>query len=168
MEGTTKIKDLNPYSRRVNVLGKVVEVGQPKEITTRFGEGKSVTVVIVGDETGKITLSLWGDQVSKVANGKTLYIDNGYISLVRGHMRLNVGKYGNLNDSEETIDELNNDLDMSEKVHESNYRRSGPGNSGSGGSGGFRRGGGGSYRRGGFNQSNSGNRDGGDNEEREF
>ncbi|MHB1493557.1 MAG: single-stranded DNA-binding protein [Thermoplasmataceae archaeon] len=168
MEGTTKIKDLNPYSRRVNVLGKVIEVGQPKEITTRFGEGKSVTEVIVGDETGKITLSLWGDQVSKVANGKTLYIDNGYISLVRGHMRLNVGKYGNLNDSEETIDELNNDLDMSEKVHESNYRRSGPGNSGSGSGGGFRRSGGGSYRRGGFNQSNSGNRDGGDNEDREF
>ncbi|EQB67222.1 MAG: single-stranded DNA-binding protein [Thermoplasmataceae archaeon] len=166
MEGTTKIKDLNPYSRRVNVLGKVVEVGQPKEITTRFGEGKSVTEVVIGDETGKITLSLWGDQVSKVESGKTLYIDNGYISLVRGHMRLNVGKYGNLNDSEEAIEELNTELDMSEKVHESNYRRSGPG---SGSSGGFRRGGsgGGSYRRGGFNQ-NSGNRDNGDNEDREF
>ncbi len=166
MEGTTKIKDLNPYSRRVNVLGKVVEVGQPKEITTRFGEGKSVTEVVIGDETGKITLSLWGDQVSKVESGKILYIDNGYISLVRGHMRLNVGKYGNLNDSEEAIEELNTELDMSEKVHESNYRRSGPG---SGSSGGFRRGGsgGGSYRRGGFNQ-NSGNRDNGDNEDREF
>jgi Single-stranded DNA-binding replication protein A (RPA), large (70 kD) subunit and related ssDNA-binding proteins len=166
MEGTTKIKDVNPYSRRVNVLGKVVEVGQPKEITTRFGEGKSVTEVVIGDETGKITLSLWGDQVSKVESGKTLYIDNGYISLVRGHMRLNVGKYGNLNDSEEAIEELNTELDMSEKVHESNYRRSGPG---SGSSGGFRRGGsgGGSYRRGGFNQ-NSGNRDNGDNEDREF
>ncbi len=166
MEGTTKIKDLNPYSRRVNVLGKVVEVGQPKEITTRFGEGKSVTEVVIGDETGKITLSLWGDQVSKVESGKTLYIDNGYISLVRGHMRLNVGKYGNLNDSEEAIEELNTELDMSEKVHESNYRRSGPG---SGSSGGFRRGGsgGGSYRRGGFNQ-NSGNRDNGDNEDRDF
>lgn len=166
MEGTTKIKDLNPYSRRVNVLGKVVEVGQPKEITTRFGEGKSVTEVVIGDETGKITLSLWGDQVSKVESGKTLYIDNGYISLVRGHMRLNVGKYGNLNDTEEAIEELNTELDMSEKVHESNYRRSGPG---SGSSGGFRRGGsgGGSYRRGGFNQ-NSGNRDNGDNEDREF
>ena len=166
MEGTTKIKDLNPYSRRVNVLGKVVEVGQPKEITTRFGEGKSVTEVVIGDETGKITLSLWGDQVSKVESGKILYIDNGYISLVRGHMRLNVGKYGNLNDTEEAIEELNTELDMSEKVHESNYRRSGPG---SGSSGGFRRGGsgGGSYRRGGFNQ-NSGNRDNGDNEDREF
>ncbi len=133
MEGITKIKELTPESRRVNVLAKVVEIGEPKEINTRFGETKSVTEVVIGDETGKIRLSLWGEQAANVKDGSTLHIDNGYISLVRGQMRLNVGKYGNLNESEETVSEVNEDLDMSEKVYENtNFRRGG---------GNFRRGG---------------------------
>ncbi len=42
MEETTKIKDLTPESRRVNVLAKVVSKGEPKQIQTRFGENKQV------------------------------------------------------------------------------------------------------------------------------
>ncbi|MCL6014577.1 MAG: single-stranded DNA-binding protein [Candidatus Thermoplasmatota archaeon] len=137
MEGITKIKDLTPESRRVNVLAKVIEIGEPKEINTRFGESKSVTEVVVGDDTGKIKLSLWGEQAASVKDGSTLHVDNGYISLVRGQMRLNVGKYGNLNESEETVEEVNSENDMSEKVYENtNFRRGGTG-------GGFRRNGGG-------------------------
>ncbi|MCL4323663.1 MAG: single-stranded DNA-binding protein [Candidatus Thermoplasmatota archaeon] len=133
MEGITKIKDLTPESRRVNVLAKVIEIGEPKEINTRFGESKSVTEVVVGDDTGKIKLSLWGEQASSVKDGSTLHVDNGYISLVRGQMRLNVGKYGNLNESEEAVEEVNSENDMSEKVYENtNFRRGGSG-------GGFRR-----------------------------
>ncbi len=144
MEGTTKIKDLTPSSRRVNVLGKVVSVSEPKEIQTRFGESKSVTEVTLADETGKVTLSLWGDQANQVSDGKTIYIDNGYISLVRGHMRLNVGKYGSLSDGTEEVSEVNDSLDMSEKEYENEYRRFG----GSRG-GGFRRGSGDYNRNGG-------------------
>ena len=122
MDGITKIKDLNPESRRVNVLGKVISVGEPRSIQTRFGEEKSVTEVYIGDETGKIILSLWGEQANQAANGQTLQIDNGYISLVRGHMRLNVGKYGSMKQSEEEVSEVNESLDLSEKEHESTYR----------------------------------------------
>ncbi|MGP6219930.1 single-stranded DNA-binding protein [Caldiplasma sukawensis] len=123
MEGITKIKDLTPESRRVNVLAKVVEIGEPKEINTKFGETKSVTEVVIGDETGKIRLSLWGDQVNSVKHGATLNIDNGYISLVRGQMRLNVGKYGSMKESEEVLDAVNDELDMSEKVYENTFNR---------------------------------------------
>ena len=139
MEGTTKIKDLTPSSRRVNVLGKVVSISEPKEIQTRYGEGKSVTEVVLADDTGKIILSLWGDQAQQVADGKTIYIDNGYISLVRGHMRLNVGKYGSMSEGTEEVSNLNESLDMSEKEYENEYRRFG-GSRGSGGGGGYRRG----------------------------
>ncbi|MGC8515076.1 MAG: single-stranded DNA-binding protein [Thermoplasmata archaeon] len=140
MEGTTKIKDLTPSSRRVNVLGKVVSISEPKEIQTRYGEGKSVTEVVLADDTGKIILSLWGDQAQQVADGKTIYIDNGYISLVRGHMRLNVGKYGSMSEGTEEVSEVNESLDMSEKEYENEYRRFG-GSRGSGsGGGGYRRG----------------------------
>ncbi len=142
MEGATKIKDLNPSSRRVNVLGKVLSIGEKKAITTKFGEEKTVTEVIIADDTGKITLSLWGEQADKAKDGEVLYIDNGYVSLVRGHMRLNVGKYGALNTSSEDVGEINDSIDMSEKEHENQfrgYRRfGGDGGGGNRRSGGFR------------------------------
>ncbi len=120
MDEITKIKDLTPSSRRVNVVGKVVVLGEPKEIKTRFGEDKSVTEVTVADDTGKITLTLWDDQTKDIRDGEVLKIDNGYISLLRGHMRLNVGKYGSMAESEEDI-EPNEELDMSEKEYEYQY-----------------------------------------------
>ncbi|WP_298409003.1 single-stranded DNA-binding protein [Ferroplasma sp.] len=120
MDEITKIKDLTPSSRRVNVIGKVVVLGEPKEIKTRFGEDKSVSEVVVADDTGKITLTLWDDQVKDIRDGETLKIDNGYISLLRGHMRLNVGKYGSMAEAEEGI-EPNEELDMSEKEYEYQY-----------------------------------------------
>lgn len=123
MEETTKIKDLTPESRRVNVLAKVVSIGEPKQIQTRFGEEKSVTEVYVGDDTGKIILSLWGEQAEQATDDKSIFIENGYISLVRGHMRLNVGKYGSLKAAEEEVSELNEELDMSEAEHENTYRK---------------------------------------------
>ncbi|MCL4334626.1 MAG: single-stranded DNA-binding protein [Candidatus Thermoplasmatota archaeon] len=154
MEGTTKIKDLTPSSRRVNVLGKVVSIGEPKNIQTRMGEEKQVTEVVVGDETGKITLSLWGDQVDHAKQGETLYIDNGYITLVKGHMRLNVGKYGAISKGEEEVAEVNEQVDMSEKEYENRYRRYG------GGGGSYRRYGGSSRGYGGRgNQDNQGDSD---------
>ncbi|MCL5668401.1 MAG: single-stranded DNA-binding protein, partial [Candidatus Thermoplasmatota archaeon] len=66
----------------------------------------------------------------------------GYVSLVRGHMRLNVGKYGTLSEGTEEVPSTNEELDMSEKEYENQYR--------SGSGGGFRggsSGGSGSYRR---------------------
>ncbi len=95
-----------------------MNVGEPKVIQTRFGEEKSVTEVVIADDTGKITLSLWGDQASQASQGQTIYIDNGYITLVKGHMRLNVGKYGSIKEGPEAVDEVNEELDMSEKEYE--------------------------------------------------
>ncbi len=138
MDEITKIKDLTPSSRRVNVVGKVVVLGEPKEIKTRFGEDKAVTEVTVADDTGKIILTLWDDQTKDIKDGEVLKIDNGYISLLRGHMRLNVGKYGSMSESEEDI-EPNEELDMSEKEYEYQYNNYGRNNNRNGGNGGNRR-----------------------------
>ena len=122
MEGEiTKIRDLKPDDKRVNVLAKVVHKSEPKEITTRYGETKHVTEAVVGDETGVITMSLWDEQADLVEEGSTILVDNGYISLVRGHMRLNVGKYGSIKESEESVEEVNEELDRSAEEHERRY-----------------------------------------------
>jgi replication factor A1 len=131
----------------VNVLAKVVNVGEPKEVMGKFGDPRKVCEAVVGDDTATIILSLWNEQIGSIAKDEIILVDNGYVSLVRGHMRLNVGRYGNLSKSTEAIAEVNQTLDMSQQEFESERRSFGGGgyrDRGGGGGGGYGGGGGGS------------------------
>lgn len=128
MEKTlTKVKDLTPESKQVNVLAKVVGLSEEREITSRFGEARKLVEATVGDETGTVLLTLWNDQIGQVTKDVTILVDNGYVSLVRGHIRLNVGKYGSFQKSETPIDNVNTSLDVSavEYEREPRYRSGG-------------------------------------------
>ncbi len=141
----TKVRDLTPNSKQVNVLSKVLSVGEPKEVMGKFGDPRKVCEAVVGDDSAVITLSLWNEQIGTIAKDEVILVDNGYVSLVRGHMRLNVGRYGNLSKSTEAIGEVNSSLDMSQQEFESERRSYGGGfrDRGSGGYGGRYSGGGG-------------------------
>ena len=148
----TKVRDLTPNSKQVNVLAKVVNIGEPKEVMGKFGDPRKVCEAVVGDDTATIILSLWNEQIGSITKDEIVLIDNGYVSLVRGHMRLNVGRYGNLSKSTEAIPEVNQTLDMSQQEFESERRSFGGGgyrDRGSGGGYGGGGGGGGRYGGGG-------------------
>jgi len=127
-----KIKDLTPQSKRVDVSAKCLEVSEPKDIPGKYGNSRKVAEATVADETGAIVLSLWDNQIGTIAKDDVLEIKNGYVSLVRGHMRLNVGKYGSLGKSEKAI-EASTALNMSDKEYEQERRRFGGGGGGGGG-----------------------------------
>jgi replication factor A1 len=140
----TKVRDLTPNSKQVNVLAKVMNVGEPKEVMGKFGDPRKVCEAVVGDDTATITLSLWNEQIGTITKDDVILVDNGYVSLVRGHMRLNVGRYGNLSKSTEPLGEINQSLDMSQQEFESERRSFGGGGyRDRGGYGGGRYGGGG-------------------------
>jgi len=143
----TKVRDLTPNSKQVNVLAKVLSVGEAKEVMGKFGDPRKVCEAVVGDDTAVITLSLWNEQIGTIAKDEVIFVDNGYVSLVRGHMRLNVGRYGNLSKSTESVGEVNQGLDMSQQEFESERRSFGGGGfrdrGGYGGGGGRYSGGGG-------------------------
>ena len=133
-----KVSDLTPNHNKINVKVKVVRIGETKEIPSRYGPPKKVTEAVVGDDTGVVTMSLWEDQVNDINEGDTLSVNNGYVSLVKGHMRLNVGKYGSKEVLDEDIGDVNEGLDMSEKEYEYNeYRKKR--DYGGGGRGGYNR-----------------------------
>jgi len=145
----TKVRDLTPNSKQVNVLAKVMNVGEPKEVMGKFGDPRKVCEAVVGDDTATITLSLWNEQIGTIQKDEVILVDNGYVSLVRGHMRLNVGRYGNLSKSTDAIGEINQSLDMIQQEFESERRSFGGGgyrDRGGGGGGGY---GGGRYGGGG-------------------
>jgi len=145
----TKVRDLTPNSKQVNVLAKVVSIGEPKEVMGKFGDPRKVCEAVVGDDTATIILSLWNEQIGSITKDEVVLVDNGYVSLVRGHMRLNVGRYGNLTKSTDAIAEVNQTLDMSQQEFESERRSFGGGGYRDRGGGGYGGGGGSRYGGGG-------------------
>ncbi|MBI5061265.1 MAG: hypothetical protein HZB67_03045 [Candidatus Aenigmarchaeota archaeon] len=89
------ISDIGPDSRKINIKAKIIEMQQPREITTRFGKTK-VAEAMIEDSTGQFTLVLWGEEVDRVMIGQTIQVENGYIREFQGRLQLNVGKYGKL------------------------------------------------------------------------
>jgi replication factor A1 len=136
------VAELKPRMKNVTISFKVMEIGG--EVSSRRdGTTHRVVDVVVGDSSGTVQVPLWDDTIDAVEAGKTYNLTNGYTGLFRGNLRLNVGRYGELADAEEAIEEVNMELDMSAEEHEDTRRRRDYG--GGGGSYGGRSGGGGSY-----------------------
>jgi len=115
-----KVGELTPASRAVNVTAKVVSKSEIRNIATgRDGAPHRVCDALVGDETGCVYLTLWDDNIDKVNEGETVRIGNGYVSLFRGNIRLNVGRYGTLEVAEQALaGEVNTENNISTKVYE--------------------------------------------------
>jgi len=136
-----KIGELNPNSKAVNVTAKVVSKGEVRSITGgRDYTAHEVVDALVGDETACIYLTLWDDNIEKVKEGDTLSIKNGYINLLRGSMRLNIGRYGSFEIVKEPqIKEVNIGNNLSSKQYEQERRFERYGRGSYGGYGGGRR-----------------------------
>jgi replication factor A1 len=115
-----KVEKLTPRMRGVNVVVKVVSKSEARTVS----EGAHTVVdATVGDETGSVILTLWDDSISQIEEGDTAKITNGYVNLFRGNMRLNIGRYGNMEVLEESpIDEVNTENNLSEKEYEQERR----------------------------------------------
>ncbi len=118
MSEVKKVEELNPGSRSVDVLIKVLEINPAREVTTKDGLSHNVADALVGDETGSIILSLWDNDIPRVKVDQTISIKNGYVSLFRGTMRLNIGKYGTLEETTETIANVNRENNISNRSYD--------------------------------------------------
>jgi replication factor A1 len=143
------VAELKPRMKNVTISFKVVATGEEREVSSRRdGETHRVADATVGDSTGIVQVPLWDSSIDDIEAGNTYTLKNGYTGLFRGNLRLNIGKYGEITDAEEEIDEVNEEVDMSAEEHEDTRRRS-YGGGGYGGGGRDRRGGGGGYGGGG-------------------
>jgi len=105
----------------VNVTVKVVGIGEPRSITSRknYSIVHRVAEALVGDETGCVLLNLWDDQISAFNKGDRIEVKNGYTSLFRGFLRLNIGRRGTAEKVDRKIGEVNRDNNLSQKMRES-------------------------------------------------
>jgi replication factor A1 len=160
------VAELKPQMKNVTISFKVVSMGEEREIESRSdGTSHRVCDITVGDTSGTVQVPLWDEAIDNIEEGASYNLTNGYTGLFRGNLRLNVGRYGKLEQAQEAIEEVNMEVDMSAEEHEDDRpRRSyggggrGGGRSSGGGYGGDRRGGGG----GGYGGRSSGGGYGGD------
>jgi replication factor A1 len=82
----------------VDVQGTVLEKGHARMVRSRrrYGETLSVANAAIGDDSGRVVLVLWNEQIKQVQVGDRVRVENGYVSSYRGVTQLNSGLAGKL------------------------------------------------------------------------
>ena len=100
------IQDLRAGMNHVNLKAKVLEVTQPKQVFTRYGNYASLAKAVIEDNTGQIKLCLWNNQIDAVSAGATVQIENARTSTFKGERQLSLGKTGTVNNINQFEDEM--------------------------------------------------------------
>ena len=114
-----EVEALKPSLRDLKLVVKIIDMGLQRVVSTGRGRYEHrVTEAHVGDKTGSILLTLWDDQIDRFSVGDVLEINNGYTTLYRGSLRLNIARNGTVEKMEKDIDEINTKNNLSEKRYE--------------------------------------------------
>ena len=93
----TKISELKSNISNINVLARVVQVGQLRKFNLQSGENGQIKDLTLMDETGLIRLAVWNDQVDSlehVSKNDVILIEGAYTRESIQGINLNIGKNG--------------------------------------------------------------------------
>jgi replication factor A1 len=90
-----KVKDVKKGMENITLVLRVVSVEDARIVNTKYGESKVATAV-VEDDTGRINLTLWRDQIDKIKKGDKIKVEGAFVREFRGELNLNVGKSGRI------------------------------------------------------------------------
>jgi len=93
-----KIRELSPKGS-VNLIACVLAVGKPQEIKRPSGDIVRLTRLLVSDETGMITLSLWDDKsdlAKDLRDGDIIELAGASVRERQGENMLSLGRSGTL------------------------------------------------------------------------
>ena len=85
------IEDAKNQRSDITLQGTIEEKGDPRTVNTKYGETQVCDSYLV-DESGRIKLTLWGEDIEKVKNGDTVSIQGAYTTTFRNEVQLNVPK----------------------------------------------------------------------------
>lgn len=109
-----KVKELGPKEKGFNILVKVVSKDAPRQVfSAKTGITYDVVYTVVGDETGVINMSLWGENIRKIKEGDVILIKGAYTGLFNNHLQLNVSKKGKIGKSKKKMIKVNEENNVS-------------------------------------------------------
>jgi replication factor A1 len=91
-----KIGDLREGMKKVNVIGEVLQTSEASKVHTQFRDNALVSNAIIGDDTGKVLLCLWDQQVNAVSMGDHIEVRNAHVASFKGEKQLRLGKNGTI------------------------------------------------------------------------
>jgi len=115
----TKVANLIPNLQNLNLTVKIMSIGSSRGIPSKRDMRRQhwIAEAIVGDETASVILTLWDDQIRMFKAGEVVEINGGYTTLVKGSLRLNVGRGNRAVKVDKEIAEVNTRNNLSEKTH---------------------------------------------------
>jgi|SRR3989344_1547234 len=90
-----KISEIKPRQGKIEVEGKIISKEEPRAFQ-RFGQAGRVCNAELEDDSGKIKLTLWNDEVDTVNVDDKVKITNGYCNEFQGEKQLTAGRFGKL------------------------------------------------------------------------
>lgn len=92
-----KIAEITADMKNIDTEGQIVEKDEPRKVQSRTSsEEFTVCNATLADDTGSIALTLWNDDIAKIQVADFVTIKNGYTTLFKNNIQLNVGKYGRI------------------------------------------------------------------------
>ncbi|QLG29293.1 single-stranded DNA binding protein [Halorarum halophilum] len=132
-----RVEDLTLGASDVNLLGKVLDTDSVRTFSRDDGSEGRVANLTLGDETGRIRVTLWDEQTERAEEleaGDTVEVVDGYVRERDGSLELHVGNRGAVEEVDadveyvpETTDiaalELDETVDIAGGVIETNEKR---------------------------------------------
>lgn len=91
-----KIENLRVGMKKINVTAEVLQTSEPAKVHTQFRDNAIVSNAAVADETGKVLLCLWDQQINSVHTGDYIEIKNAHVAMFKGEKQLRLGKNGTI------------------------------------------------------------------------
>ena len=73
----------------------ITAVSPVRDVTTSRGPSR-VADATLQDETGTITLTLWGDDITRYSVGQKVKITDGWVKDFRGKLQISMGRSGRI------------------------------------------------------------------------
>ncbi|GAH26143.1 unnamed protein product, partial [marine sediment metagenome] len=112
-----KIDELLPGMRRVNVVGKVINLISVRTFTTKKGEEGKVANLLLADDTSNIRIVLWDlNHVELIEKGEI--VEGKVIEITNANMRdneLHLGNFSELKLSNEVLEDVKTERVVKEK-----------------------------------------------------
>lgn len=107
IQDTYRISDLSMGLSDVNLQGKVLATDTVRTFDRDDGSEGRVANLTLGDETGRIRITLWDertDAVEEFSAGQSVEIVDGYVRERNGDLELHLGDRGTIEEIEEEIE----------------------------------------------------------------
>jgi len=114
---TYRVEDLSLGASDVDLVGQVLDTDAVRTFDRDDGSEGRVANLTVGDETGRVRVTLWDDKadlVDEFAAGEVVEIGDGYVRERDGDLELHVGDRGTVERVDEDVEYVPETVDIAD------------------------------------------------------